>query len=153
MTNTRIFTPKNHLASILSDSAGKTAATLSAASQALLDGMAEGLREKLQIQISRLMAFRAGGEALSRVLELGDVAMNIVEIAGAAGRPQLGEAARGVLAMTDGQDCAAPAFRDALAVHVGAVLLLAADPAPTQEDAEGVLRQLLDVRRFLGVMD
>lgn len=155
MTPTRIFTPQNRLAQVLNEASGHTAAALSAASQALLADMAGGLRVKLQAEVARLVAFRAGGDALtpSRVLELSDLAMNIVEIAGPAGRPQLGEAARGILAMTDGQDCAASAHKEALIVHVGAILLLGADPPPTRHDADGVLRQLLDMRRFLGVND
>ena len=155
MTEVRIFTPENRLKKVLNDTSGETAATLSAASQNLVAGMAGGLRKKVQEEIARLAALRAGGDAamLARPAALSGVVMSIVEIAGAAGRPQLGEAARGVLAMLDGLDGAGAAHKEALIVHVGAVMLLGAEPPPTRQDADGVLRQLAQMRRFLGVTD
>lgn len=155
MTDARIFTPENHLCEVLSDAFGMTGVELSTASQTLVAGMAAGLYQQLQEEVARLVALREGGDAavMSRLPEAADVAMSIVEIAAVAGRPQLGEAARGILAMADGLAGASRAYKDAMIVHMSAVALLGAEPPPSQNDAASVLRQLLEMRRFLGVTD
>jgi hypothetical protein len=150
----RVFTPKNHLANVVGGS-GKTALELADAANAGVASMSVALVARLQRQVARLAAIRVQGEAalLSSCDELSLVAMDIAELAGAAGRPFLGDAARGILAMMDAKAGDGLWRPQALEVHIDALALLNAQPAPATADVRKVLAQLFDMRRFIGVSE
>jgi hypothetical protein len=149
----RIFTPENRLRQVLSETHGETAEDLSAAADAQIEKLGGALRQVVRDQITRLVQLRADGDAalMARCKELTDIAMAIAEVAGVAGRPQLGEAARGVLAMTDSFAVAGTWHANALNVHLAALVLLASDPPPAPQDGDDILRQLAGMRGFVGV--
>lgn len=151
MSAARIFTPANPLAQVITDS-GRTAQELVSASEARLGAMAGDLRVLIRGHLARLVALRGEGRPglAAHVAELSHVAMCIAEIAEAAERPLTGEGARGLLAMLEGVAPAGGRAGEALAVHIDALELLAAEPSPEPATADAVLRRLAAMRTQLG---
>lgn len=151
MTAVRIFTPANPLAQVITES-GRTAEELVSASEGRIEALADDLRALVRGQLARLMALRSGGRSglAGHAAELAHAAMGIAEVAAAAKRPLLGEGARGLLAMLEGLAPAGARGGEALAVHIDALELLAAEPPPDPAAADAVLRRLAAMRAQLG---
>lgn len=149
MTAIRIFTPTNPLAQVINET-GRTAEELVSASEGRLEALADDMNALVRAHLAQLVALRGRGRSglVAHAAELSRVGMGIAEIAGAAKRPLLGEGARGLLAMLEGLAPAGGRGGEALAVHIDALELLAAEPEPAA--AEALLGGLAAMRAQLG---
>jgi hypothetical protein len=152
MTAARVYNPPNRLAKVLIETGGRTAEEAVASAEAAIEELGSSLRAAVEVQVRRLLELHRSGEAAlcSHAAELSDAAMKLVEIAGAARRPDLGDVARGVLAMFEHQPDAPRA--DVIELHLAALALLhgGAGAAPA---ADVVLKRLHDLRAAVGVSE
>lgn len=151
MTAVRVYLAPNRLAKVLVETGGRTAEEAAASAEARVAELSSTLHHAVEVQVAALVTLhRAGGDALSaNAADLADAAMKLAEIAGAAQRPELGEIARGMLAMLQHPRGAAQA--EALDLHLSAIALLRAGAGP--QAAKTVLKRLHDLRAALGVKD
>ncbi|HEY3696718.1 hypothetical protein [Phenylobacterium sp.] len=153
MTPVRVFTPPNRLAKVLIETGGRTADEAAATAGAHIEELGPSLRRAVDIQVLRLIELHRTGEpALSwRAPELSDAAMQLAEIAGAAGRSDLGEVARGVLAMI-GHQTGGPRA-DVIDLHLSALALLHGGSGAAGQASDVILRRLQDLRAAIGVSE
>lgn len=156
MSEARVYSPPNRLSKVLAGPGqGRSADEMLNEAAAGLKAMEASLCETVDGQVARILRLHARGPDAMRAasLELGDAALNVAEIAGAAGRAGIGDAARGLRAMIDAHHQTDLWHADAIAVHVAALALLSGPAAPAPAAAAVILRKLHRVRFAVGVPD
>jgi predicted anti-sigma-YlaC factor YlaD len=155
MTSVRIFTPVNRLKQVLNESTGKSENDLARTAERRVESLAPQMRAQVGQVLVGLRTLRSGDAArlADHAGEIADDAMLIAELAGAAGWPKVGEAARGVLAVLPALEGGGAKVSKALQVHLDALELLAAEPEPSADDADAILTRLAQMRRALGFSD
>jgi len=155
MAAVKVSKPANRLAQILEGSDGVSFAKLVEASEVRVDNLLPGLRESVREKIDAITKIYNGGEeSLSAgSTEVGDLAMNIAEIAGAARLPALGEVARGICAMIESLLSAGVWHTDGLNLHIMSLTLLGAGKPLPADEVSKMLNQLREMRRAIGVLE
>ena len=154
MFHIRIFMPANRLAKTLDSPAGVDFHRLVDAAERRVAALAVTIRPYVAEQIARLEAIQREGEEsmFGRCREIGEAAMNIAELAGAAGRAPAGDVARGIRAMADNLSYSGLWHSDALALHISALPLLN-DPDLPAKEARIVVGRLHQMRKALKVVE
>ena len=117
--------------------------------------MKASLAQTVAAHVARVLAFAGrDAEALSGAsLELGDAALHIAELAGAAGLADAGEVARGLRAMVDAQHHTGHLRGQAVELHIAALALVSGHDRPGPADTALILSNLHRMRRAVGVPD
>lgn len=153
MSTTRVFRPPNRLALVLGGPNDPSGEELAAEVARRLESLKDGILAYVDTQ---LLVFRELARAPDEVLfaecrRLEAAARGISEVAGTAGLSDLGEAARGVDIMVSALAIQGAWHSDALKLHIEAVTLLAADPAPSATEARQMLSRLRSMRDRIGI--
>jgi hypothetical protein len=148
-----VFVPENPLAKILEGPDLQDVAELVRAAEARVEALAPRLAASIAGTIDRLTELGRQREELvfADSLEIGRCALDVAELAAAVGRDQLGQAARGAYIIIQGLVNRGAWHTEALMLHVEAMQLLSAEPAPSREDGEAILRRLAIMRRSLAL--
>jgi hypothetical protein len=152
----RIFTPHNRLAKVLTGIEGRSFDELVTASHDRLGQLEDAIHVYVAAQLAAVVDLYAQGEEamFGRCRELGDLAMNIAEVAGAGKLPAMSEVARGLRAMTDSLVSHGVWHTEALGLHISCLTILARDDAPPNlEHQDAMLRDLKALRAAIGVME
>ena len=155
MSVVRIFTPVNRLALAIGGNCDPTTDSLIAQAAAQVDALKPGLRDYVTQMRATLAALASQSEELifAECREIAAAALNICDIAGAAGLESTGEAARGIHAMIDALITKGVWHTDALKLHLDALSLLNSDPPPSEAAARKILSDLKAMRDWVGVPD
>lgn len=155
MKTVKIFTPDNRLAKVIDSPDGISFAELVGDAEARVETLAEGIGRYVDEQIAVIAAIQVQGELVifGESLALSRAALNIAEIAGAAGHEALGEVARGVCAMVDGLLASGIWHSDALDLHLTSLSLLNDPTPPDAVERERIIKRLADMRRAVGIPD
>ena len=155
MAAVKISNPTSPLAKILEGHDGRSFDDMVAASEVRVEGLLPANRDFVREQITAITRIYDEGEdgMFRRSHELGDLAMTIAEVAGAARLPALGEVARGIRAMIESLLSAGVWHTDGLNLHIMSLTLLSAgNPLPPDEITK-MLSQLREMRRAIGVLE
>jgi uncharacterized protein YnzC (UPF0291/DUF896 family) len=155
MAVVKTFNPANRLAQILEGSEGVSFEEMVAASEVRVEDLLPGLRESVREKINAITVIHDEGEdsLFARSQEVGDLAMNIAEVAGAARLPALGEVARGICAMIESLLSAGVWHTDGLNLHIMSLTLLSAGKPLPADEVRKMLKQLREMRRAIGVLE
>ena len=155
MAAVKMSNPANRLAQILEGSDGVSFEEMVAASEVRVENLLPSLRESVREKIDAITEIYEDGEEslFSRSQEVGDLAMNIAEIAGAARLPALGEVARGICAMIESLLSAGVWHTDGLHLHIMSLTLLSAGKPLPADEVSRMLNQLREMRRSIGVFE
>jgi len=155
MTKVRIFDPPNRLAKIVQGSEGVCFDELVAASEDRIELLKDQLQIYVRDQVRRVVWFGSLEEEIifARCAELGQAAMNIADVAGAAQLEQLGEVAHGIRAMIDSLFCKGVWHTDALEAHITSLALLSHEPPPSAKEGDAILKRLARMRAAIGVIE
>lgn len=153
MQPVRIFTPENRLAQVLRPEDGATAASLIAEADARVAALADSIRAFVADRIALIgpYADRSDDELLAGCRDIGGSAMNIAEVAEAAGLDTVGAVARGVCLMHDGLINLGVWHTEALRIHLRALRLVGGPDGPTDEEGRRIVDDLLVLRQSLGL--
>ena len=154
MTAVRIFNPPNRLAKIVEGHDGVAFNDLVTASEGRIEDLQDDIREYVREEVKRIVGIYAHGEEImfARCKELGDAAMNVADVAGAAKLCDLGEVAGGIRAMIDSLFGKGVWHTDALEAHITSLILFNAE-SPSKEEADKVLSRLSKMRAAVGVVE
>lgn len=149
MSTACVYTPENRLAKILQNRQAPAAHELISDADARVVNLAVSIREFVGRRVEALSLF--GGapedELFAEARTIGQYALDIAEVAAAAGLNDIGDIARGMKAMVDGLVRDGIWHSDALRLHIHS-LMLASRPAGGEKDMVEhlfVLRQALHV--------
>lgn len=151
----RIFTPENRLANILHSADAPTGAELVAAAEGRLANLQDRIRDYVAEKHKEIVAYAALGDDIlfAECGALGEAALGVAEVAGAAGLVTVGEIARGISAMVDSLFSSGVWHTDALRLHIDALALVdphASDGAP---DSDRILKRLRTMREAVGILE
>lgn len=155
MTVARIFTPENRLAKILETLDGPTAAELVAEADGRVEKLSAAIQEYVQEKLQAILSFASQGEDVlfAECRTLSDAALNVAEVAGAAGMEAVGEVARGISAMVDSLLTSGVWHSDALKLHLDALALLSQGGVRSSEESKMILARLRGMREAVGVAE
>lgn len=153
MQTVRIFTPENRLAQALRSQEGPTAESLIADADARVAGLADSIRVFVADRIALIAPYadRPEDELFAGCKDIGGPAMNIAEVAEAAGLDTVGAVARGVCLMLDGLVGPGVWHTEALRIHLRALRLVGGPDGPTGEEGRRIVDDLLALRRSLAL--
>jgi hypothetical protein len=155
MTAARIFTPENRLSKILLAIDAPTSDDLIADASMRVAQLEGAIRAYVAEQLKEIMAYANAGEdvlfAESRTL--GDKALNVAEVAGAAGMDAVGEVARGISAMVDNLVSSGVWRTDALKLHLNALALVNRGGGERTPESDLILKRLRGMREAVGVLE
>ncbi|ACG79639.1 cheE protein [Phenylobacterium zucineum HLK1] len=155
MTVARIFTPENRLAKILEAIQAPTAAELIADAESRVEALGDAIRTYVAEKLEEIRAFAEQSEDVlfAECRTLGETAMNVAEVAGAAGLEAVGEVARGISAMVDNLISSGVWHTDALRLHLDALALVNASGGGMTPENEVILMRLRGMREAVGVVE
>ena len=136
----RIFTPPNPLARTLVEH-GRSARDIVVDAETRAQALAEITLSVVRGHVRCLATLRPSPDEV-RSEAIADAAMGVAELAEAAHRALLGDAARSILALMAAPDIAPRRLADALNVHITAIEYLAGDPEPSAAEQEALLERL-----------
>lgn len=153
MQTARIFTPENRLAHALRSQDGPSAVSLIADADARVAALADSIRAFVADRIALIAPYadRAEDELFAGCKDIGEPAMNIAEVADAAGLDAVGAVARGVCVMLDGLISLGVWHTEALCIHLRALRLVGDPDGPTSEEGRRIIEDLLALRRSIGL--
>ena len=149
----RIFTPENHLADIIGGPGDLTADELEQRAIERVAAIGPGLRQFVDERVDEIerIAQQRDESIFAESLALGHAALAICEVAAAAERGPLGEAARGIATMVDALVSNGVWHTDALKLHIDALAMFAAHPDLDQTEVRTILARLKAMRDGIGV--
>ena len=152
MQTVRIFTPENRLARALRTD-GPRAESLIADADARVAALADSIRAFVGDRIALIAPYadRPEDDLFAGCRDIGGPAMDIAEVAEAAGLDDIGAVARGVCVMLDGLATHGVWHTEALCVHLRTLRLIADPDGPTGEEAGRIVDDLLTLRRSLNL--
>lgn len=153
MSVVRIFTPPNPMAAMVGGPEDPTVASLARDAEARVAQMRAGLRQFVRDQHRTIARLTAEPEEMvfAEARAVGDAALAICEVAGAAGMEPAGEAARGVYAMVQALVTRGIWHSEALQLHIGALALFNGEDPPPSADCGQILKRLKAMRDWIGV--
>jgi hypothetical protein len=148
-----LYTPRNRLAKVVGGAGDPTLAILTARAETHVRSVTGDIRAFVLQSVSRLTALanRPEAEVVADRQAIGDLALAICEVAGAAGLASIGDVARGIRAMTDAWASPEAWHADAFRLHIDSLALLSAGTGEAETAAESVLLRLRHMRGWLGV--
>lgn len=151
----RVFTPENRLAKVLSSLDAPSQAELIAGAQAQVASMRSAVRGYVEEKVRVILRCAAGGEMalFEHSREIETAAINIAEVAGAAGMMAIGEIARGISAMLARLRREGAWHGEALMVHVSSLTLASSATPLTPSEETMMLGRLATMRRAIGVTE
>lgn len=155
MTVARIFSPENRLAKILENLDAPPTAELISEAEGRVALLGDAIRSYVAEKLQEILHFSNQGEEVlfAECRTLGDAALNVAEVAGAAGQEAIGEIARGVSAMVDSLITSGVWHSDALKLHLDALALVNQAGGKTTPDTELILARLRGMRQAIGVAE
>lgn len=155
MTIARIFTPENRLADVLQSLEGPTAEELIADAESRVSALGEAIRAYVAEKLEEIRVFAERGEEelFAECRTLGGAALDVAEVAGAAGMEAVGEVARGISAMVDNLVTSGVWHTDALRLHLDALALVNRGGGGLDDESEVILRRLRGMREAVGVVE
>jgi hypothetical protein len=153
MHTVRIFAPENPLARALRSKDGPTAESLIADADSRVAALADNIRAFVAERIALIAPYadRPEDDLFAGCKDIGGPAMNIAEVAEAAGLDTVGAVARGVCVMHDGLVSLGVWHTEALRIHLRALRLVGEPDGPTGEEGRRIVDDLLALRRSLGL--
>lgn len=154
MPAARVFTPENRLAEVLQTTRGIAANELIADAEKRVADQDASIRAYVFERVKSILSMVDGEDSMTggRTAEIGARAMQIAEVAGAAGLGSLGEVARGISAMVEAAGPEGSPRPEALALHLDALRLLDRNGGHV-EGEEQMLVRLRALRTAVGVAD
>jgi hypothetical protein len=151
----KVFLPENRLADFVGVVDGVLPNELVSAAEARVEDMRESLEEVIAATLEEMLALGMQPEELvfADCREISRLALEIAEIAGAAGMTSIGEAARGVRIMIDSLFLGGVWHSDALRLHFEALQLLSSEPRPGPDEETAILARLQRMRQRVGVRE
>lgn len=155
MSQARIFTPENRLARMLSSLRGDMPEQLILDAEARVGLLQDAIRAYVRDRLSLIIAFAGLDEEtlFARCQELGAMARDVAEVAGAGGLDAIGAAAGGINAMVESLVDRGVWHTDALKLHLEALTLLSQGRDPGQDQVKAITSQLLTMRRAIGISE
>jgi hypothetical protein len=153
LNSARVFTPDNHLARLLRPGA-PTATELLADADSRLTALAGTIRIFISNKLTEILPFaeQTDDVLFAECRDIAGIAMNIAEVAGAAGLEALGDVARGIYVMIDGLVSLGVWHTDALRLHIRSLSLLSPDAGPsTAQDERRIVENLRLMREAIGL--
>lgn len=153
MRTVRIFTPENRLARALQSHDGPTAESLLADADVRVASLAGSIRLFVADRIALVAPYadRPEEELFAGCKDIGEPAMNIAEVAEAAGLDTVGAVARGVCIMLDGLVSLGVWHTEALRIHLRALRLVGEPDGPIGAEGRRIADDLLALRQSLGL--
>lgn len=147
-----VFKPRNRLTQILTAADGTGFRDHVTRAERAIGELEVDISSGLQAQVAALSALCQGGEAevFEACREIGLTALNLVESARLAGRPDVAQLAEGVWDMIDALTARGIWHTDALRVHAAALGLLLANSKPGGP-ASAVIAELKRLRTAIGI--
>ena len=155
MSVVKIFQPRNPLASDIVDATAPTIDALVRDAERRVETLKPSIRAYVSEMRANVAKLAAQSEEMlfADCKEIGAAALNICDVAGAAGQEATGEAARGIHAMVDALVNGGVWHTDALRLHLDALRLLNTDPPPPKAEADRILADLKAMRDWVGVAE
>jgi len=155
MPTAKLYAPKNGLAKVIGGADDLTAVMLASRAEARVRGVSDQLRPHVLAASDRLigLASQSDAEVKANRWQIGELALAICEVAGAAGLDAIGDVARGIRAMTESWAQTGIWHSEGFKLHVDALTLLDADPDRSAASSAGLLLRLRHMRAWLGVAD
>ena len=153
MPKPQVFKVVNRLAKVIGGPEAPSQEELISKAESNVAAMGDTLRAHVRAQVAEILKYSGQGEDVlfAEAKTLGDAALSVAEVAGAADMVAIGEVARGLSAMVAGLSTGVW-HSDALLVHVRSLALVSAQGAPTAQDAV-VLERLAAMRKTIGVVE
>jgi len=150
----RVFDVDNTLAKVLCNLGGEISAKLIEQAEAEVSKLHAPIRDYVREEVAAILIYVDVGEDVlfADCERIGRHALNVAEVAGAAGLTGLGEVAGGINALIENLRSAGLWHTEALRLHLRAMTLLSQDTI----DAAGerlVLERLRTMRRAIGVQE
>jgi hypothetical protein len=155
MSVARIFTPENRLAKIVQSLDGPQAHELIADADERVGLLGEAIRSYVAGKIDEIMHYASQGEDVlfAECRTLGEAAMNVAEVAGAARLETIGDIARGISAMIDNLITSGVWHTDALRVHLNTLALVNQRDGGRTPENDLILANLRSMREAIGVVE
>lgn len=152
MQKAAVYKPDNHLGRTLDARDAPAAERLVGDAGARLASLREQLVVYVRAETNKVLIYGDAPEdqLFAESTALGEAALSVAEVAGAAGMAGLGEVARGIYSLTNAVRTQGFWHAEAVHVHIGALALLC---RLGREDDGTVANQLHAMRRSLGVSD
>lgn len=155
MTAARVFNPDNRLAKVLVTLGGVSSNELVKAADKRVTDLGGEIRTFVADELRLINAYadRPDDVLFAESAELGQRALNVSEVAGAAGLVAVGEVARGISSMVENLRNYGVWHADALRVHLNAMVLLTVRSGVEAGDEDVILGRLKGMRGAIGVIE
>jgi hypothetical protein len=155
MSVARVFRPDNRLAKILDGADPASAQELVAAAEGRVTELGESLRGYVREKLPVILSFQGAreDELFGGCRILGEAALGVAEVAGAANMGAIGEIARGLSAMVAGLDATGAWHSEAVKVHIDALAIVSRGDGARTPENDIVLARLAAMRSALGVAE
>lgn len=149
----RIFMPHNRLAAVIGGDNDPTLGALARDAEARVATLKDRLRDHVHARCDEIARLAAGPEeqVFGDCLAIDRAALDVCEVAGAAGLVEIGEIARGLHEMARALVERGMWHADALRLHLDALVLMRSELRPGPRDAEALVQRLATLRRQLGL--
>jgi hypothetical protein len=155
MSAVRIFTPENHLGTVIGGPTDPSMAELVQSATKRVGLLAPQVKLYVAEQIAIVAGVIGQPEEIifGESKRLAGAVLGICETAAAAGLGPLGEAARATLMMLDALFDCGVWHTEALLAHTDAVLLVAANEQLSAAQCEEILTRLKELRGGIGIVE
>ena len=155
MAKARVFTPENRLAKTFGTTAGCSAPELIAAAEVRVTALRPAIRAHVSQKLEAILRYASEGDDVlfAESCNLGEAALSIAEVAGAAGLETVGEIARGISAMVENLVTRGVWHTDALRLHIQALSLTSQTSDDASSENRLMLERLQTMRKVLDVAE
>ena len=155
MTAARVFSADNRLAKVVVTLGGINPTELVKAADKRVTDLHGDIRSYVSDELRLINAYvdRPDDVLLAESQDLGQHALNVSEVAGAAGLVAVGEVARGISSMVENLKTYGVWHADALRVHLNAMVLLSGRSGVEAGDEDVILGRLKGMRGAIGVIE
>lgn len=155
MQSVRIFTAENRLSKALLSQDGPTVDSLIADADARVALLTDRIRVFVAGKVALVAAYAEQSEdaLFAGCRDIGEPAMNIAEVAEAAGMGAVGAVARGICVMLDGLVTRGVWHTEAMRVHLRALTLVGGQGGGPGSPPLTIVEDLRTLRRSLGLTD
>lgn len=155
MARVRYITPENRLARTLGGEGARFVEDMVQDAKGRVAALAPEIASFVAAEVRLILELGMQSEELvfADCREIADAALRVAEVAGAADRHAIGDAARGIRAMIEGLFRGGIWHSDALKLHVDALSLLSNGPRQSDEEEARILERLKRMRARIGVQD
>jgi len=154
MQPVRIFTPENRLARALRSDGPSHESLIADADRRVL-ALADKIRAFVGERIAQITPYadRSEDDLFAGCRDISGPALDIAEVAAAAGLHAVAAIARGVCVMLDGLVTLGVWHTEAMCIHLRALRLVGDWTSSSGEDDHRIVADLLDLRRSIGLAE